>query len=64
MKDNHFSRLDLFQDDLLAAFTIRPWYRRCDWWRLVGVVAMGLSALVSGYVLARVGVAIWGMVSP
>lgn len=61
MTPNTRRHLDLFQDDLLAAFLVRPWYRRLNWWALVGVVAMGLSAVVSGYVLARVGVALWGM---
>ena len=63
MNENQRTHLDLFQDDLLAAFLVRPWYRRLNWWALVGLIAMGVSALVSGYVLARVGVAIWGMLA-
>ena len=61
MKDNQRISFDLFQDDLLAAFAIRPWYRRVNWWGLVGLLAMGLSAVVSGYMLTRVGMAIWWM---
>ena len=42
---------DLFQDELWAAFAVRPWYRRIDWWIVVGWLAMGLSALTTGWLL-------------